>query len=181
MGLKRAVKQGFRTLSNPEKEFEALASRTFEEMLEDYMLFVLASGLFAGVISLAYRFVYSGYLSIFKGISMNYWKLLNYSVGTSLSMFFFYLFAGTFLLFIISIIVRIFVRGIKYTQLIAIMLYSVTPLLLFNWIAPTLILPLLIWGLFLLVCGVKTIKRLQLQKDKKEVLPKENIINKKKR
>ncbi|MBN2052266.1 hypothetical protein JW756_02070 [Candidatus Woesearchaeota archaeon] len=181
MGLRRTIRQGFRTLADPKSQFEALPGRSFEEVVEDYIIFLLIAGLFAGVMSLVYRFVYSGYLSVFKGITMNYWKLLNYSVGTSVSMFFFYLFAGTFLLFIVSIIVKIFVSGIKYTRLIAILIYSVTPLLLFNWIAPTLILPLIIWVLFLLVCGVKTVKQLQLRdiKEKKEVIQKKKAVSKK--
>ena len=157
MGLKRAVSQGFRTLFNPQKEFEALRNRTFEDVIEDYILLLLVAGVVAGIMSLISRFIYSGYLSIFKGMSIDYWRLLNYTVGNSVSMFFFYLFAGTFLIFIITMIARIFMKGIKLTRLLSLMLYVITPLLFFGWIVPSMFLPLIIWSLFLLATGLRVI------------------------
>jgi hypothetical protein len=158
MGVKRALRQGFRTLFNPQKEFEALHNRTFEDVAEDYILILLVAGVVAGIMSLVYRFIYSGYLSIFKGMSIDYWRLLNYIAGNSVSMFFFYLFAGTFLIFIITMIARIFMKGMKLTRLLSLMLYAITPLLFFGWVAPSMFLPLIIWSLFLLIAGFRVMR-----------------------
>jgi hypothetical protein len=166
MSLKRAIVQGFRTLYNPKKEFEELNSRSFEELAEDYILLLLAAGVVAGVMSLAYRIIYAAYLTIAKGMNIDYWRLLNYTAGNSISMFFFYLFAGTFLLFIITMILRIFVRGIKLTKMLSVMLYAITPMLFFGWVAPAMFLPLIIWSLFLLWAGVKALRQFQEESNK---------------
>jgi hypothetical protein len=166
MNLKRTIKHSIRILYNPEQEFEALNNRTLEEVVEDYIILLLSISVLAGVVSLAYQAIYAAYINLFQGIAINYLRLLNYSAGNSVSLFFFYAFAGTFLLFIISLVVKAFVKGIKYTKLISILLYSVTPLLLFCWITPAFFLPLSVWCIFLAVSGVKTFRRIEEQKKK---------------
>jgi len=136
MTLKSAIIQGFRTLANPEREFENINKRSLEKILEDYIKLLLASGLLAAVI--AFIFI-----------------LINYSAGISGSLFFFYLFAGTFLFFLLSLIIRIFVRRIKYTRLISVLCYSLSPILLIGWISNKLILALGIWSAFLLIVGIR--------------------------
>jgi len=155
MLLKTAIIQGFRILSNPDKEFKEINNRTLEKVLEDYIKLLLASGLLATVVSFVFIIVYSTYLNIFRGVNIGYWHLINYAAGISGSIFFFYLFAGTFLFFLISLIVKLFVPRLKYTKLIAIICYSLSPILLFGWISTKLVLALCIWSIFLLIVGIK--------------------------
>jgi hypothetical protein len=155
MSIKSAVKQGISILSNPDREFSLMKERSFEEILEDYIKFLLVAGLLAGVAAIAYQFGRAAYLDVFKSISIDYWRLLNYSVGTAVSAFFLYLFAGTFLMFVISLVLKPFAKGLRYTRLLSVMIYSLSPLLIFNWINESLFPALLVWSLFLLVKGVK--------------------------
>jgi hypothetical protein len=164
MGLKRAVGQAFRVLSNPETEFTGLCKRTLEDVIEDYIKMLLAAGVLAGMMNFIYQFLMAGYLSLFKGIKINYWNLANYSAGTSLSIFFFYLFAGTFLLFVLTVILKILVRRIRYTSLVSITIYSLTPIIVFGWLILTLSAVLLIWSAFLLVNGVAVVRRVEEEK-----------------
>ncbi|MBW3000843.1 YIP1 family protein [Candidatus Woesearchaeota archaeon] len=155
MTLKSAIIQGFRTLANPEREFENINKRSLEKILEDYIKLLLASGLLAAVIAFIFILINSTYLNLFRGINIDYWRLINYSAGISGSLFFFYLFAGTFLFFLLSLIIRIFVRRIKYTRLISVLCYSLSPILLIGWISNKLILALGIWSAFLLIVGIR--------------------------
>ena len=120
---------------------------------------LLATGLLAGAATLIYQFARAAYLDVFKSISVDYWNLLNYSVGTAVSIFFFYIFAGTFLMFIISLLIKLFARGIRYTRLLGIIMYSLSPLLVFSWIKESLFPALLVWSLFLLVKGIGLAKK----------------------
>jgi len=158
MSIKSAIKQGIMILSNPDKEFLLMKERTFEDILEDYIKFLLMAGLMAGIAAIIYQFSRAAYLDIFKSIAIDYWRLLNYSVGTAVSTFFFYLFIGIFLIFLISLIVKLFARGLKYTHLLSIMAYSVSPLLIFNWIHESLFSALMVWTLFLLIKGIRSAK-----------------------
>jgi hypothetical protein len=155
MKLKKAIAKGFRILFNPSQEFEEINKRTFEEVLEDYIKLLLLSGLLAVVVTFTYILLSAAYLNLFKGIAIDYWRLINYSAGTSGSIFFFYLFAGTFIFFILSLIIKVFVKRVKYTRVVALMFYSLTPVLFFGWLSARIVPPLFIWSAFLLVAGVK--------------------------
>ncbi len=155
MKLKKAIAKGFGILSDPSQEFEEINKRTFEEVLEDYIKLLLFSGLLAGIVTFIYILIRAAYLNLFKGMAIDYWRLINYSAGTSGSIFFFYLFAGTFLFFILSILIKAFVKGVKYTRFVALMFYSLTPVLFFGWLSARIIPPLFIWSAFLLAAGVK--------------------------
>ncbi len=167
MSIKSAVKHGISVLSNPDREFSSMKERSFEEILDDYIKFLLVAGLLAGVAAIAYQFGRAAYLDVFKSIAVDYWRLLNYSVGTAVSTFFFYLFAGTFLMFIISLVLKIFVKGLKFTRLLSVMIYSLSPLLVFNWLKDSLFPALFVWSLFLLVKGVKIVKEASATKIRK--------------
>ena len=84
--------------------------------------------------------------------------MFNYSLGITTALIFFYLFAGTFILFIVSLITGAFVRSVKYVDLLKIFFYALSPLLLFGWI-PFLPQAHIIWSLFLFVIGVKVMKK----------------------
>ena len=162
--LVRAIKRGLTILYNPKKEFENLSKRTFEEVVADYVVLLILVAIVAGIASMVYSVGRAIYLDMSLDISIQYLRMINYSLGRSTSLLFFYLFAGTFLLFFLSMALRVFLRKIKYTSLLKIMLYSLTPMLLFGWILPNQI-PWSIWGIFLFVMGVKTYRFERVKKD----------------
>ncbi len=98
--------------------------------------------------------------------------MINYSFGTATGMSFFYIFAGTFLFFFISLIVKIFTRKMKYMDLLRLMFYSVTPFLIFGWI-PIPMAALAIWCLFLLIKGYKSYNKYKGKKIKNTILQRE--------
>ena len=164
MSIKTAIVQAFRILYNPEKEFENLEKRSLESVVEDYLKLILLTGLVAGIIAFLVIVISSAYLDIFKGITINYLHLLNYAGGILSSTFFFYLFSGTFIFFILTVIIWLFVRKIKYFELIGILCYAFTPIIIFSWISVKTIFPLVVWSLFLLITGI--IKHHQLRANK---------------
>jgi hypothetical protein len=159
-----AIKRAFGILSNPKKEFENINKRTFESVLADYMILLVAVAVLAGLSSLIYSIVRVLYLDMTLDISVQYLRMINYSVGRSVSLLFFYLFGGTFLLFFLSTILRFLLRKIKYISLLKILFYSLTPFLLFSWFLPTP-LPLGVWSIFLLITGIKTHKNEHIKKN----------------
>lgn len=149
-----AVKRGLGVLGNPEKGIKSLKNRTFEEVLGDYMVLLIASALLAGTAAFLYSLVNAIYLELFTSVDINYLRFVNYSLGTSVSLTFFYLFAGTAIMFFISLILVPFFRGLKYIHLLEILFYSAIPLLLFGWV-PIFAPALLIWAVFLFVTAIR--------------------------
>ena len=137
----RAIKQGFRTLNNPETEFRNMHKKSFETILGEYLILLLSVAIVAAIISFLYYLSKAFYLDIFQTLDVEYARMLNYSLGRSTSLMFFYLFAGTFFVFIFSLILMPFFRKLKYTRLLSIMFYSMTPFLLFSWIPALSIAP----------------------------------------
>ena len=158
------IKQAIRILKNPEKEFGGLNRRPLESLVGDYMRLLIAVAIAAGLFNFLFSFFKSAYLDIFASIDVQYLRMLNYSAGRSVSISFFYVFSGTFLLFILSAVLKPFFRRIKYTNFLGIVLYSMSPLLLFGWIASSQI-PLGIWCLFLFAAGIKCVKAPALRKN----------------
>jgi len=158
------IKKGIRILSSPKEEFESLNSRTFESVVWDYSILLLAASVASGLASLIYALARAFYLDLSLNIAIQYTGMINYSIGRSTSLVFFYLFAGTFLLFFLSMALKPFFRRIRYISLLKIMIYSMTPLLFFSWFLPNP-LPLAIWSLFLLAAGIKFHKHLEVKKD----------------
>lgn len=149
-----AVKRGFSVLVNPEREIKALKGRTFEDVLGDYITLLAASALLAGIASLLYSFGNAIYLELFRGVDIYYWRLVNYSLGNVVSLTFFYFFAGTAILFFISMLLKSIFRRLNYIHLLEILFYSSTPVLLFGWI-PVLAPALIIWAVFLFVTSIR--------------------------
>lgn len=152
--LIKAIKQGFRLLSDPENEFKRIKHRTFEQNLSNYLILLLTVGVMTGIVSFLFYLIKAAYLDIFMTIDIQYIRMINYSLGRATSLMFFYLFAGTFFVFIMALILSPFFKKIKFTRVLELIFYSLTPLLLFSWI-PILSLSLLIWSIFLLVTGIK--------------------------
>lgn len=157
MGLRRlgrAIRQAGLVLQNPEREFRRIPARTFEAIVVDYVLLLLASSAAAFVVSLAYSVLRAAYLDLFKVVDIHYWRMLNFATGTAVSLFFFTVFAGTFLVFFLSLLIRPFGRGLKYTRQLSVLLYALSPLLLFSWI-PAFHAGLFLWGGVLLAVGLR--------------------------
>jgi len=102
-------------------------------------------------------------LDLFLNIDINYWRMINYAFGVGASIIFFYIFAGTFLIFFISIILKPFFRKMKYVDLLRLLFYSSTPILLFAWLQFNA-LPLVIWSIFLFITGIKSYKSITIKK-----------------
>jgi hypothetical protein len=125
---------------------------------------LLCTAVLAGVVGFIAYFSRAVYLDTFLNADVQYIRLLNYSIGRVVSIVFFYIFAGVFILAIISWILKMFVK-MKYTELLKIIFYSLSPVLLFSWI-PLSPYPLLIWTAVLFYIGV-SIKRVdtKIKKD----------------
>lgn len=159
----KPIKNALKILNNPETEFSQIHKRKFEDILSDYLILLVVLSITAGLVSFIFYLVKAFYLDIFLTVDVNYMRMLNYSLGRTTSLMFFYMFAGTFLVFIISLMLRLFVH-VKYVQLFSIMFYSLTPFLLFAWI-PILGYSLFIWTVFLFFVGLKHKKQFLVKKD----------------
>jgi hypothetical protein len=147
------VKRAIKILANPDVEFKKLSTRTFEDILSDYLWLLLGVAMLAASASFIFFLGKAFYLEKFALIDVDYVRMLNYSVGRSTSLAFLYVFIGTFGLFFLSLLLRIFVK-IKYTTMLSIIFYSMSPILLFGWI-PIANFALGIWSLFLFIIGVR--------------------------
>ncbi|MCF7865859.1 hypothetical protein K9L67_04315 [Candidatus Woesearchaeota archaeon] len=165
MILKKSITNSIAFLKRPEETFKNLKSETLEKVLEDYMKLLLGSGIIAGIISIIFSMLRAVYLQTFQGITIEYLRLLNYSIGLGTGIFFFYLFIGTFGMIIISTIIWLFVRKIKYYEFIKIICMSLYPFFLFSWIYVKAAPMLLIWSLFLLILGIKNYNEKKQEKN----------------
>ena len=164
----KPIKSGIRVLLNPEKEFKLLNKRSLESAVWDYMAMLVASALAAGIFNLIFSISKAFYFDLLVNISIQYLRMANYSIGRSTSIIFLYLFAGTFLLFFLSMLLRPFFRNMKYISLLKILMYSATPMLLFGWFL-TNPFPLAIWSVFLIYTGVKNNKYTKIRRDSIEM------------
>lgn len=155
--LRYAIKQNLAILSNPEKEFSKLENRQFESVLSDYLIMLVSVSILTGIVSFLFYLGKSLYLDIFLTIDVQYVRMINYSLGRSTSLMFFYLFAGTFFVFFLSLILSLFFRKIKLIKLLSLIFYASAPFLIFSWV-PVFALPLSIWSIFLFIQGVKSHK-----------------------
>ena len=161
--LIKHIRKGLRTLSNPEIEFCELENSTLEDVVGYYMLLLVATSMAAGLANFLFFFIKAVYLDIFLNVNIRYGTLLNYLLSRSVLLIFLYIFIGTFILFLISIALKLFFPKIKYTNLLKILLPSLTPFLLFVWI-PFSPFPLIIWSSFMFVTGIKNHKIVDIKK-----------------
>lgn len=162
--LRKNIKKGLRILANPEKCFKELPKVTLEEAMGYYVLMLIAAAVAAGLFNFVFYIAKATYFRTFLNVDVNYARLVNYSIGISTSLIFFYAFAGTFLLFIISIALKAIFKRIKYIELVKILLYSSTPLLLFSWI-PYSQIAMSVWSIFLFITGSRLYREMKISKD----------------
>jgi len=98
--------------------------------------------------------------------------MINYSFGTATGMAFFYIFAGTFGFFFLSLILKLLTPKMKYLDLFRLMFYSIMPFLLFGWL-PLPMAALLIWCIFLFVKGIKSYNQYKRKNIKNTILQRE--------
>jgi hypothetical protein len=147
------LKNALHVLANPHESFRGIHAGNFEKILTDYLKLLITAAIMAGIFHILYALGNALYLDVFKNIDISYWRMLNYASGESTGMAFFFLFAGTFILFMVSLIVLSFIK-IKYTALLKIMFIALTPPLLFSWL-PVTIPGLAVWSVVLFVKGIE--------------------------
>ena len=155
--MRQLIRKRIRLLSNPERGFSQVPRHTFEEIVGEHVRLLAVMGLLSGLTVFLVNIAKVAYFSMFVGVHVDYLKMLNYSLGTSVSVVFFFLFAGTFLMVFLGAILKIFARRIRFTMLMSVIFYSLTPVLLFGWI-PAALLPLFIWSIFLFFSGIAVLK-----------------------
>ncbi|MBU0757593.1 MAG: hypothetical protein KKF44_05990 [Nanoarchaeota archaeon] len=153
--IKKRIKRAIMVLSDPKSSFKDMKSKSFEDILGDYMILLLICAGLAFGVNVVFGFIKSIYFDIFSNVEINYLNVLNYGFGIGFAMFFFYLFAGTFIVFFLSIILNPMFRKIKYYDLLKILFYALTPLILFSWF-PVFVPSLIIWSIFLFLEGVSS-------------------------
>ncbi len=159
----KQIKRGFNILLNPNKEFKNISKIKFEEAVADYFKLLVSVAIVAGIANFIIALIKAAFLDITLNIDIQYLRMINYSIGRATSLVFFYIFAGTFILFFVSIILRIFIRKVKYVDLFRILFYSLMPLLLFGWL-PFNQVPLLIWCSFLLAIALRQHRSVKVKK-----------------
>ena len=156
MKLKSVYSSAFSFLKNSQSSFQSVFSSSLEDCLEKYMKMLLIAGLFASIASFIIFLLNSLYLSIFRDVPILAWRMLNYAVSVSSGYFMVYLFLGTFGLFLLVLLFKVFFRNIRLDALIKLFCYSMFPILLFGWIHPSLAYALMVWSAFLVIVGIKS-------------------------
>ncbi len=151
---KKIIKTRWNLLFDPKAGYRELLDVTFEQSLIEYLLLVLFLGVLSAVFIFFSNIIKAVYIGILYKADIQFMNMLNYTLGQASGTIFFYFFAGTFILFAISLVVDGFFRDIKYIRLLQIFFIALTPFLLFGWI-PFLSYTLLIWSIFLLVQGIR--------------------------
>jgi hypothetical protein len=162
--LIRSIKEGFRTCISPEKEFSSLNKLTLDSVVSDYIRLLIAAALAAGLFNLLFSTIKSIGYRLFLNMDIDYWRMLNYYVGRSISEVFAYLFVGTFGIFFLSLIIRSVYHRLNYVPLLKVMFRSLAPFLLFGWLM-TNFLPFLVWSLFLLIVGIRSYQTERMAKN----------------
>ncbi len=154
MRLFKHIKERITFLCEPTRTLKEALLTPFEHHVSTYISLLIITGLLAGLFNFLLRVGNAYVLDIFFNATINYDYMLNYAAGFAVSSLFFVLFAGTAITFLLSIILKPFVRIKKFTRLLTILFYAATPLLLFGWL--TFLAPaLIIWSLFLLIAGLQ--------------------------
>lgn len=153
-GMRAIIGRAVAVIRNPDHAYGQLHSRTLEDVLADYVKLVMASGLLAGVVSFIWAFGRAAYLQLVRGIVVDYWRLANYQAQVLAGTFFLYLFAGTILFFLASVVVKAARPRAGYTQVVMVLCYALSPVLLFGWVSSRLVPALLVWSVVLLLVGL---------------------------
>lgn len=163
MRLSDAIRRGMRVLRQPDEEFSKIPERKFEEDLTDYLWLLIMVGVLAGIAILALWLGRALFYDLIREVNVHYVRALNYALGGMTATTFFYLFAGTFLLFFLSLLLRPFTGSAKYTQELQGLFYALSPILLFGWVLPA-IPGLLLWSVVLYAFGLKRLRAMSIEK-----------------
>jgi len=151
--IKNVIKDGLVLLKNPEQGFKELAKKSLEKVVGDYLTILLLLSIAAAALNIIISLLRAIYFNIFRKLEVDYMVLLNYTFTESFALVFSYVLVGTFILFIVSIVAKIFCKKLKYTEFLKITLYSAYPILLFCWV-PIFLISLLAWSIFLFFIGL---------------------------
>ena len=164
MIIMKHVKTGFRVVSNPQKEFSSLSKTSLEDVVAWYMGLLLLMALAAGIAIFLFILSQTLYFDIFSKSDVNYYEVINYVLVRATSLFFMYLFLGTFMVFLIAMLLKQFFRKIRLTDFLKITCYSLSPMLLFGWV-PFSAVSMLLWSIILLALGIKMHRPKLIKKD----------------
>ncbi|MEM4259617.1 MAG: hypothetical protein QXG00_00115 [Candidatus Woesearchaeota archaeon] len=162
--IKNKIKNSIKILLDPKTEFENLNKKTFESVVNDYVVLVFFLGILTGIFRFLISLIKVFYYNLVLKIDINFWRMINYELGRSVSTTFFYFFIGTFGIFFLSLILNLIFKKIKYIDLLKIIFYSISPLLLFSWM-PFNPFFLIIWSIFLFMIGIKSYKNQKIMKN----------------
>jgi hypothetical protein len=154
------VREAWRKLRDPREAVEQLSVHSLETMLAHHGKLVVLSGILSGLASIVWALLRAAYLDFGRHIEIEYLRLINYYSGIAFGTFLFYIFAGTFLLFLVTVLVRIFIRDIPYWTLVKIFCIAFIPLALFGWISKLFVPGLLVWFAYLAVSGIRVAREL---------------------
>lgn len=155
MGAKRHILRALTFLADGKEGIRHERKRPVEDIMGDHVKFVFIMSVFASLVSTIVTFATAAYLAKFRAVAVDYSRLLNYSISIIGGTISFYFFAGTFLLFLISIILTLFIR-IKYFELLRYLCLAYIPIISFAWINPQFVYALLPWGLIVFVSCLQT-------------------------
>lgn len=153
--LRAPIRRAWSAVTEPKRSMDELDGTTLETMLGDYCKLLLASGALAGLTAFVVAFVRSFYLDVVRNVHIEYFNLANYYAGIATGIFFFYLFAGTFLFFLLTLVVWAANRPVEYTRIVKAASLGMSPILLFGWIDGAFASSLLLWSAIILVIGVR--------------------------
>jgi len=163
MALTRTIRQWSVILSDPVAAFSSLKKRTFEETLSEYLILLICTSMLAGITYFLMSIGRAAYYQLALHADVQYWRLANYAFGGTTATLFFYFFAGTFLLFIASMLLAPLGKSIKYTRRLAVLFYALTPILMFGWVT-ALVPALIIWSTVLYITGIKLMREDKIKK-----------------
>ena len=144
--LVQAISTAIRFLKDPRKHYANLRKDSLDDILGNYIILLICCALFGSVSLFIVRLLLALYYDHILQAEVIYSNVIGYSFSISSSLFFGYIFVGTFgtftFILITNLIKKNFVMNSKCV------LYSCMPLLLFGWI-PYVGFSLGLWSLFL--------------------------------
>jgi len=144
-------------LRNPEKGFAELRTVTLETAVAEHLKLLILVALIAALVQFLFFVGMSVYAQQAHGATVQYARMLNYAFGIAGGVGLFYMVGGSVLVLAASALLRVFVRSIKYTRMLTVLIYAVSPLVLFGWFV-VFLPPLLIWAAFLFTTGVRVMQ-----------------------
>ncbi|NTV23264.1 MAG: hypothetical protein HGA85_02725 [Nanoarchaeota archaeon] len=139
-------------LKNPKTGLSKLETKSLDTILGNYLTVLLLSSIVAGLSTFILGISKSAYYHYVLKAKVDIAAAVNYSAGISISLFFFYLFLGTVIVFILSILLGMILRK-PLVYCLRLLMLSMSPFLLFGWL-PLVGYSLVIWVLYLVAIGI---------------------------